>query len=346
MRILHVLTEPRGGGSAYALALSRAAALRGDGIAIATPRSFTAEFPELPLRANGIRRLHAASRAADVVHLHGVRAALVRPLLGGRSVIVTTHGLHALRAAHGPRRHAIRLVTRELLRDVDAIVCVSEADGDDVRAFGDSWRRRAHVVLNGVPPAPVPTAAQRAAARDALGISPDTPVALFLGRLSYQKNPQLAAEAAAIVREAIPELVLLMAGDGPLRPELELLDDEHVRVLGHWPDVPALLAAADVVVNTSRWEGLSLALLEALWRGRPLVVTDSPGNPEAVGDAGVVVGQDAEAVAAAVASLLRDPEVLRSAGERARRRAESLFDERDMIDRTLAIYDELAGRVK
>jgi glycosyltransferase involved in cell wall biosynthesis len=115
-----------------------------------------------------------------------------------------------------------------------------------------------------------------------------------------------------------------------------------VRLLGERDDVDDLLAAADAVVNTSRWEGLSLALLEALWRGRPLVVVDAPGNAEAAGDAGLVVRErDAAAVAAAIERLFAEPRLLEALSGRARARAEACFDERRMVAGTLALYDEL-----
>src|SRR6185437_7787989 len=102
-----------------------------------------------------------------------------------------------------------------------------------------------------------------------------------------RKDPITAARAAAKVREP---LVFLIAGEGPLRPTLARFAEQHreVRLLGHRSDVDRLLAAADVFVLSSWREGFSYALLEAMSAGVVPVVSDAPGNPEAVGEAGVV----------------------------------------------------------
>jgi glycosyltransferase involved in cell wall biosynthesis len=341
VKILHVLTEPKGGGGAYAVALARAAAARGDRVLLASPRPLAAGLPEIRLRRGSLVRLRRASRNADLVHLHGVRAALVRPLLARRHVVITTHGLHALRASRGLRKRAVSLATRSLLRDLDAIVCVSEAEARDLRELRLPLART-HVVLNGVPAVDAPGETQRHDARRLLGIGTDAFVVLFVGSLIHQKNPHLALEAAAIARRSRPDLVLLVAGDGVLRADLENHGYDGTRLLGHRSDMDLLYAAADMLLNTSRWEGLSLSLLEGLWRRLPLVVTDGPGNDEAAGDAGLVTPQEPDAVAAAILKLAHDPGLRAAMAERARARAESLFGEDEMVQRTLAIYDTVA----
>ena len=341
MRILHVLNRPEGGGGAYAVALARAALARGDEVMLWAPRPLDAGLPEVPFHRGSLTSLRRESTGADLVHLHGVRAALTRPLLRGRHAVMTTHGLHQLRATQGLRKWVVGIVTRILLTKLDAVVCVSEAEARDLRALGFP-PQRTHVVLNGVPAADVPTEAERDEARRRLGLEPDAFVVLFAGFLVYQKNPQLALDAAALARRSRPELVLLVAGDGELRPELSV-PREGVHLLGHRTDMQVLFAAADAVLNTSRWEGLSLALLEGLWRGLPLVVTDGPGNEEAAGDAGLVTRQEPSDIAAALVRLAEDGELRMLLAGRARARAESCFREDAMLERTLALYDTVVG---
>ena len=113
-----------------------------------------------------------------------------------------------------------------------------------------------------------------------------------------------------------------------------------VRVLGHRDDVPRLLRAADVFVLTSRREGLSLSLLEAMAHRLAPVVTDVPENVEAVGDAGTVFGEEDDLVAA-LRRLAENPAERGALGERARQRVAALFDAEAMVERTRAVYDEV-----
>jgi glycosyltransferase involved in cell wall biosynthesis len=103
-----------------------------------------------------------------------------------------------------------------------------------------------------------------------------------------------------------------------------------------------LLAAADVFVLPSRREGLSYAVLEAMGRGLAVVVSDGPGNPEAVGSAGVVVrGGDVDGFARALARLASDPAERARLGSLARRRVAEEFGAEEMIRRTRELYDEV-----
>jgi glycosyltransferase involved in cell wall biosynthesis len=339
LRVLHVLTEPRGGGGVHAWQLVAAGRDRGDAVGLAVPT--LRRSPE-PGRLTP-RRLTSAVRQADIIHCHGVRSALVTPPTGRTRMIVTTHGLHGLRAPDGPRASLLRKLSSFALARADRIVCVSRDDARVVSALSDRLAGRSVTILNGVAPAPLPAPADRDGARAALGIPPTQPILLFVGSLIHQKHPELAVAAVQRARVALPDLVLLVAGDGPLMPDLRRMAGPGVELLGMRDDVDRLLTACDAVINTSRWEGLSLALLEALWRGRPIVATDAPGNPEAVGDGGIVAPADAVALADAVVRLLTEPGLLDHLGGRARARAEREFDARRMVEATLALQTEVAG---
>jgi glycosyltransferase involved in cell wall biosynthesis len=129
------------------------------------------------------------------------------------------------------------------------------------------------------------------------------------------------------------DAVLLVAGEGPLLERLERLPSEAVRVLGFRPDVHRLLAASDAFVMPSEREGLSLALLEAMGRGVAVVVSDGAGNPEAVGDAGVVVPVgNTDALRRALEELAAEPERRRGLGEAGRERVRRRYT----IERWLA----------
>src|SRR5256885_6382619 len=138
---------------------------------------------------------------------------------------------------------------------------------------------------------------------------------------------------------------MLVVGEGPLRPALEQAARESagaVRLLGERSDVLRLLAAADFFCLASRREGLAFSLLEAMSLGIAAVVSDVPGNREAVGDAGLLAPFGERAVfGAAFARLCANPAERASLGARGRERVAKLFRVREMRSRTREVYDEV-----
>lgn len=139
------------------------------------------------------------------------------------------------------------------------------------------------------------TAVRRFTARDALGVGPETLVLLTLGRQEPAKDHPTLVRAVAAVAERVPDVVLLVAGsEGTSTPEVRGLVQRlgissRYRSLGVRTDVGDLLAAADVFVLASRWEGLPGAAIEALAMGTPIVATDIPATRDVVGDNGLLV---------------------------------------------------------
>jgi glycosyltransferase involved in cell wall biosynthesis len=176
----------------------------------------------------------------------------------------------------------------------------------------------------------------------------DPPVVLSVGRFAAQKGFGTLLDAASRWRGREPVPLLIIAGEGPLLGELSRQASERrlaVRFLGQREDVPALLAAADVVVVPSRWEGQPLIVQETLRAGRPLVATAVGGIPDLTGQDGAVLvpPDDPERLAAAVCSVLDDPGLARRLAEAALARASSLPSESDAVDAALARYRRLAG---
>jgi len=171
--------------------------------------------------------------------------------------------------------------------------------------------------------------------------------AVIVARLNPEKDHAtlLHAVALAIVEE--PEFRLEIAGDGPCLAELQSLArhlklEDHARFLGKVDDVPALLSRAGLVVLSSKLEGISLTLLEAMARGLPVVATKVGGNPEVVidGETGrLVPAETPEVLAAAMLELWRDPRKSREFGIAGRIRAERFFDVRKTLARYEAIYE-------
>jgi phosphatidylinositol alpha 1,6-mannosyltransferase len=262
-------------------------------------------------------------RDYDLLHVHGeVAATLCLPLLAARPSVFTPHGLHLVRRLHGSAGRAAALNLRLAVRAANRTICVSEHERRELARYANA--RPCVVIPNGVW---LPALASRPA-RD--------PVAVWVGSLDERKDPLTAARAAGAAG-----VELLVVGDGPLRDELY-----GARLLGERHDVASLLGDADLYVHTSRREGLSFSLLEAMAAGLACVAGDLPENQEALGDAGLYapVG-DAAAFAAALRRLAADPAERAALGAAARARVEERFTADGMIGHTREVYEDvLASR--
>jgi glycosyltransferase involved in cell wall biosynthesis len=181
----------------------------------------------------------------------------------------------------------------------------------------------------------------RSEARRALEI-PETSVAVaWVGRHTREKDPVTFARAMSDV-SLNDDVLGLLAGAGPLLADVRAAAPVgRVRVLG-WVDDPAeLLAAADIFVNTSRWEGLPLSVLEAASTGLPLVLTDVPGNRD-LSELGVpallVPAASPSALAAAIAGLAADPRRRAEMGQEAARIVRAMFTPAGLAEDVLAVY--------
>lgn len=289
----------------------------------------------------------AASRHAQLLQTHGdVASMLSLPLLRARPSVAVTHGLHLLRRARGARLRAVRRGMAAVVGAASRTVCNSESECEELAALvPGALLGRLVVIHNTAPPGPSPGALDPASVRAELGLDPAAAVALYVGQLEARKEPLTAIRAAAAAGVEGAPLTLLVAGDGPLLADARALAGEHVRVLGQRPDVERLLAAADIFVMPSAREGLSMAVLEAMRAGLAMVVSDGPGNPEAVGDAGLVfaVG-DERALRETLARLAADAPERERLGRLARERYERQFSTELFLERIRAVYEEvLAG---
>lgn len=348
--ILHVLPHRGGGGETYIDLLEGDGARGGTPgagsfaharLALSAGRTPTQAAASLPARFPSIAR---SARRADLVHVHGDTAALLAlGLLRGRPSVVTTHGLHLLRRVTGPTRATVVAGLRAAARAADRVICTSHAERDELAALlDDRGAARLVVVHNGIELPPEVDPHQRAAARAELGLEDAEVAALFLGELHERKAPLDAVAAAQSVRARGAPLVLLVAGDGPQAAAVRERAGAAVRPLGFRDDVGRLLAAADLLVMPSVREGLSFAVLEAMGRGLAMVVSDGPGNPEAVGAAGVVVPVgDRAALAGALTRLATDHDERARLGAAARDRVRTTFTLQRLRAHTFDVYRAL-----
>ncbi len=210
-------------------------------------------------------------------------------------------------------------------------------------------RAKMHVVHNGIDLGGLPPfSLDRRAARRALGFDAERRLVAQVGRLEPQKDYPTFLVAAARVAAAVPDVDFVVAGEGALRAELEVVTQRlglasRVRFLGLRHDVPALLAGVDVLALTSRWEGLPNVVIEAMATGAVAVASDVGGCAELIapGDTGFLVPPgEPEAVADAVLETLRAPALAARLATAARRRVETEFTVEAMVRRTVAVYDD------
>jgi glycosyltransferase involved in cell wall biosynthesis len=252
---------------------------------------------------------------------------------------VTWH--NAVLEESGPRRRLLTAGERFVAKSADIALCASADLEDRVRALGGRDVRPGPVGLQ------LPEAARSLTeVRADLGVD-GAPLLLSVGRLHPQKAHHVFIRAVARLRSSRPDVRAVIAGDGPLRAELDELIAElnaPVTLLGRRSDVSDLLRAADVVVCTSVWEARALAVQEALLAGRPVVATRVGGLPGLVGDAGVLVpAADIEALAGSLEKIVSDESWAATLAARSAEAGRRLPTEHDTVVQVEAVYGELLG---
>lgn len=189
------------------------------------------------------------------------------------------------------------------------------------------------VIHNGVDTQRFSPARRLPAARAALGLAPGVPIVGFVGRLAPEKGTELLLEVAARLRERVPRVQVLVAGDSGWRPALEARLAERrlggtVRLLGFVRDIESVYAASDVVISTSEAEGCPNAVLEAMAMGRVVVATRVGGTAEILRDGtdgALVPAGAATELSAEVERLLAEPERRMALGQAAARHVAERF---------------------
>ncbi|MFB8772555.1 glycosyltransferase family 4 protein [Streptomyces broussonetiae] len=293
-----------------------------------------------------VAALRAACTDADLVHAHGLHASFRTALaLGGRRtpLVVTWHN----RAhAEGARAHLLRMLERRAVRAATLVLGTTSDLVDRARRSGARDARLAAIALPGRRPALDPEDPDRLppkilAELGALG----RPLLLAVGSLDRHRGYDTLLDASRAWCRLEPAPLVLIAGEGPLRAELQRrIDAEElpVRLLGRRDDVGELLAVADLALLTSRWESRSVLVQEALHARVPLVATRVGGVPELVGDAAELVPYgDPYALADTVVRLLGDPARREELAEKGVRQAASWPTEDETVAQVLSVYDEL-----
>ena len=312
------------------------------------------DISDRPRPARDVRavlRLRRLLRRAgpDVVHAHGLRAGALAALAvaagwpGGRpALVVTVHNAPPQGRAAGL---VYGLLERACAARADAVLCASADLAARMRQRG---ARRVAEFDVPAPAAPLPSAAAVRRARADLGPA-GRPVVLAVARLAGQKGLDVLLAAATRWQERAPVPLLAIAGEGPLAGELAATARQtgvELALLGQRDDVPALLAAADVVVVPSRWEARALIVQEAMRAGRPVVATRVGGIPDLTGPGAalLVPPEDAAELAAAVAAVLDDAALAARLAAAAQARAAALPGLGDAVTAVAAVYRDAAAR--
>ena len=379
LRILHVITSlARGGAQAHLLTLMRGQKRRGHQVDLAFLKDpvMTGEFADvvpLPLQAylgQGLDDTRSgqpsyaallgrlwglvASVKPDVLHTHLLKADALGALAGrfgaARVTISSKHNDEA--ALHRPM---VAFAHGWLSRLDDRVIVLSQHVGRYVTEVGRVPPNRIRLVYYGIDmnrPVALSQGAVRSL-RQELDLPADGPFLLCVGRLDPQKGHPTLLEAMRLILEREPVARLVIVG-GPQQADAGYLADLRARAAGpdlagrvifagERTDVPRLMAACDVFVLASEWEGFGLVFVEAMAAGKPVVATDVSGIPEVVvhGETGLLVPPgDPPALAAALMQLIEDPAERRRLGTNGYHRVQQRFTADRMVDETIAVYRE------
>ncbi|MEK6237753.1 MAG: glycosyltransferase [Planctomycetales bacterium] len=286
------------------------------------------------LRRNRPRILHSFLYHANVVGAVAGKLAGVPRIASG------------IRVADGQSRFRLWL-ERTTSRFVHRHACVSESVADFCKRRISLAPERLEVIPNSVDISRFAEAKPIDPAK--LGISSSRRFVVCVGRLDHQKGADVLVRHAGDWLSQTPEHDLLMVGKGPCLQALRRQVDasslaDRIHFVGWRSEIPEILAASDVLVLPSQWEGMPNVILEAMAAGKPVVVNDVEGVREAVGpldESQVIDPKDHAAFSQAVATFCCNPDLARDRGKKNQQRIAENFTVSVMIQRYLEFYDRL-----
>jgi len=290
----------------------------------------------------------------DVVHTHTAKAGMLGRLAARLArvpvVIHTPHGTVFHEAYLSPRMQGvIARAERIAARWTDCVIAKSDSEADEYVARGIAARGKFVTIHSGLDLPRLDAAhMEPASLRASLGIKDGRPMVLYAARFVPEKDHGTFLKAVEMVMERVPSAVAVLAGEGPLRAQVEvsaaqLMESGALLSLGFREDLPDLMRAADVCVSASATEGLPLMVVEALALGRPVVATDAGGTREVVldGRTGILVPcGDAERLAEGILRVLHDPGGAARMGRAGSEHVRPLFDAKTMVRRIEELYEE------
>lgn len=371
-RVLLVAPPAEGGLASHVISLL--AALHRDGYPVGVACEAGGRIAEaaserlLPLydvtcRAGGgpsrvaLRALRLAKAIGDfrphVVHAHSfaasTTAAIASTVARSAKLVLTIHNYPPGTETMASPKTGYRWALAFSVGRAHRIIAVSDALRRDLLVTYPEVAGKCVTIHNGVD-TQAPLARTASEIRSEIGLPPTGLLVGMVARLAPQKGIGEFIRATAIAGQTWPAAGFVLAGDGPLMPEAQALCEElglqrRLHLLRHVDWARELIGVLDILVVASLTEGSSVVAMEAMALGKPVVATSVGGVPEVVADGqtGLLVeAGNPEALAGAIVELLADPERARQMGERGRQRAAAQFDLADMIERTKAVYADLA----
>jgi glycosyltransferase involved in cell wall biosynthesis len=278
----------------------------------------------------------------DVLHTHNFS-----PLIYG-TLAATLCRIPTLNTRHG--RAALRTYSW-VWSLTDHVVAVSHDARTELLRHNAIPADKVTVIWNGIDLSPY-RVAQSTDIRAELGVRGDRPLIGTVGRLSEEKDHETLLRAFQAALESGLAAELVIAGGGSMEERLKELAralsiESEVHFLGFRKDVAAVLRGCDLYVQSSRMEGVSLTVIEAMAAGLPVVATRVGGNPEVVQDGitGMLVpAAEPAALAAAIVAIAGDRQTAKRMGEAGRQRAYDIFSLDVMADAYLHLYERLLGK--
>jgi len=288
-------------------------------------------------------RRHAKAIGASLLHVHLPAMGAVARAVSPAPVIYTEHNVAS------SYRLPVRIVNRITYGRNAAVTAVSQAVADSIAGYPGP---EAKVVSNGVS-CEVPESTARAA-REELGIDPGTPLVVHVGNIRPHKGHANLVEAVRRLVDLVPEVRVVSIGgeknDGDLARVRGLAEEAGIAAslafLGRRPDALSFVAACDVFANPSDFEGLPVAVLEAMALERPVVATAVGGVPAIVQDdvTGLLVPpKDPERLATSIAALLHDRERATALAAAGRKIVERDYSLESMVRTIESMYAQVLG---
>lgn len=355
-KVLQLLSYSAGGIARHVAQITAALEeIEGFEVEVACPPGLPVMMPKEPIELvvptglsghpRAVFRLRALlhERGYDIVHAHGLRAGIDAALAarGVCDVVVTVHNLVSSEIV-GRRAQVDRLAEPAVVALAGRTLAVSQQIATHLQQRAPRWAHKVELLYLGVGDAPK-VERTRDEVRSELGLEPGRCLAVTVARLAPQKALPVMFEA---LRRTRAQPVLALLGEGALEAELRSASarmglKERVRFLGFRSDVADVVAAADVFCLSSLWEGVPLAVQEAMLLGTPVVSTAVGGMNEIVTDrrsGRLVPSGDPTALAAAIDEVCSSPELGAEWARRARADLLERFSTHNMLHRLQVLY--------